>query len=1008
MSALSSDVILEIPSKVQAIFAIEQGQAAANSTASNQKLHRSFKAAMVIVQEDCIVVCNAENGQLYCYFDFGLKTGYGSIIDCVHLAFVRCLLVAFEDSSLVLVPLECTNVQDCCRVKWSIQPRKLYSLNSGRSVVVYCDDGEAYQFSVTNDTSIPVPLQSASAAGAAAVGAEVVTTERSHKRGATARVGANKQPSPAAAAAAATAIPHIMFSCSSTWLAAAHGNSSHAAAAVSTRAVAAQGAGKESGKKRKQRNKTPAVADAHEPVDFVQAIDGKVLTVWRLHSVTQSSSVFLEGACVQLNKIEVRLPISNEGLAAQESLVSILCHEQTNCISLLFASDETTSGRWMKFGINGISEGEVQVVFERNIDSARPLYGVHKMLASSSSSVVFMVCDDGAVAVWDARYGTLLHELRTEPERGRNTLADSWLVTLPCWSNNSGGGYGAAGSFVDIISANPMTNAGSGAKGPFNICRSHVVTARGGAGGVGESGVGSVRFMLPSRYCLSDSIGKLPAAASNKNDSMDTVRATAEAATAAAEAAVSTKASKSSYTGDGNNAIFPPNSVFSIMPVAEQHMLQQAVNSYQVMLQQEQELLLSDSMTASERFMKRRRRFRSQIASALVDKALQCFSLVLKSEIVTPSSRDVITAGAAKTSGNKNHRHTAGSSKESSQQVGSDIELVCSSDWEVAKMLLRSGAVAVNNNTDAQSLLFRCLREGRFDVVASIIEFAEDLTEKTCVRMLLAALTTSDDYLDRHYIVDGNLHHQNDSSPAGNIDNNIDNNIGKNGESAKKRKKSKQPTCTSSSGDNNCMTVTAEMHVVSEYEKPVQRINVVRALLEASMRRNAKFSSVLLGEAVSQVLPPNAAVLLLRVTVNMLQGMCTASAFSNSAPITAVNTLNPPSSSPSSLSKTRNNIHPLHVHLHPNFTDEELAHAISWTESLLDGHFSALALNALRDGACRRALMLAIQAVEGADVAAEGVECVLGQWTHMQRVLFHGSKQAKPLVGIYQVEQISL
>ncbi len=156
------------------------------------------------------------------------------------------------------------------------------------------------------------------------------------------------------------------------------------------------------------------------------------------------------------------------------------------------------------------------------------------------------------------------------------------------------------------------------------------------------------------------------------------------------------------------------------------------------------------------------------------------------------------------------------------------------------------------------------------------------------------------------------------------------------------------------------------------------RLLILRAMIESVLHRSAAFSTVLLSEAV-RLLSPSTCALLLRVFAYTLRGL---TSLVNDDGVST-------------------------VHLSAGLGDEQIKRAISWMEALLDGHFSATALQASVHAPTRRALTSAMEAVSNAETAAEEVESAMGLWTHITRVIHHGSEQTKPIAGLYQMEQLS-
>jgi hypothetical protein len=166
----------------------------------------------------------------------------------------------------------------------------------------------------------------------------------------------------------------------------------------------------------------------------------------------------------------------------------------------------------------------------------------------------------------------------------------------------------------------------------------------------------------------------------------------------------------------------------------------------------------------------------------------------------------------------------------------------------------------------------------------------------------------------------------------------------------------------------------AEKSVVADGADGSKRLDVLRCLVAATLRRSSAFSALLLGEAV-RLLPLSAAVLLLRVVTFFMRALSGADASKDVAAATS---------------------------------DEQMKRAATWAEAVLDGHFSALAMHAVAHPATRLALTCAMEAISGAEEAAEQVQSTLGLWTHISRVIHNGGQQVKPITSLYQVEHLDL
>lgn len=267
----------------------------------------------------------------------------------------------------------------------------------------------------------------------------------------------------------------------------------------------------------------------------------------------------------------------------------------------------------------------------------------------------------------------------------------------------------------------------------------------------------------------------------------------------------------------------------------------------------------------------------------------------------------------------------------------------------------------------------------RLDVLAAVVQYVPDLSERQCVKVLALAMLLSEDDVVRILgmcfttrcvflfltenccifdlqknlsVVDGVLVW---SASAG-------------AQPASKAAETKKGKKSSS--------LSIDETVVAPADKV---LDVVRALLDATLQRTSAFSTILLSEAV-RILPLHCAVLLLRLVTHFMRGLCTAAA---------------PHTSNSNATAT-------------TATDEHMKRAAVWVEALLDGHFSALALHAVSHAATRRALTYAMTTIRGAEEAAEQVQTTLGLWTHINRIIHNGGQQVKPITSLYQVEHLDL
>ena len=66
------------------------------------------------------------------------------------------------------------------------------------------------------------------------------------------------------------------------------------------------------------------------------------------------------------------------------------------------------------------------------------------------------------------------------------------------------------------------------------------------------------------------------------------------------------------------------------------------------------------------------------------------------------------------------------------------------SDWDLVKVLIRSGTLSLASNP---KLIEQATLAHRFDVLAQIVRYVSDLTERQCARILRLCLYVSDNSL---------------------------------------------------------------------------------------------------------------------------------------------------------------------------------------------------------------------------------------------------------------------
>jgi hypothetical protein len=75
-------------------------------------------------------------------------------VDCIYLQQSKYFLIAFSDSSLVAVPLDCNDVTLCEHVSWPKQPIKLLS-SDGKTALVLCEAGFVFTLSMSAEGALP-------------------------------------------------------------------------------------------------------------------------------------------------------------------------------------------------------------------------------------------------------------------------------------------------------------------------------------------------------------------------------------------------------------------------------------------------------------------------------------------------------------------------------------------------------------------------------------------------------------------------------------------------------------------------------------------------------------------------------------------------------------------------------------------------------------------------------------------------------------------------------------
>ena len=209
------------------------------------------------------------------------------------IAFCRLFLVAFADSSLVTVPVDCKDVTLCEHIVWPKQPLSLHS-SDGKSVVLYCEGGFACAFTFTAAGALSCP--------------PVAWSEKSVQ----------------------------MATTTDTALC----NSSARAFAILTPVSVSNSSVSATASKKKSKS---------ESSNDLSLSVGAEMTTANL-SVWNNSSALLEGTCALLQ--QKNATASTIRYQSTEKVVGVVCHNHSDSLSVLLSST-SGNGRWIKLALDG-------------------------------------------------------------------------------------------------------------------------------------------------------------------------------------------------------------------------------------------------------------------------------------------------------------------------------------------------------------------------------------------------------------------------------------------------------------------------------------------------------------------------------------------------------------------------------------------------------------------------------------------------------------------------------
>ena len=110
---------------------------------------------------------------------------------------------------------------------------------------------------------------------------------------------------------------------------------------------------------------------------------------------------------------------------------------------------------------------------------------------------------------------------------------------------------------------------------------------------------------------------------------------------------------------------------------------------------------------------------------------------------------------------------------------------------------------------------------------------------------------------------------------------------------------------------------------------------LLTAMMESIIRRTSSYSTILLSDALKSLVTPSFSLILLRVVILFLKGLC--------APLW---TLGEGGEGLSSLVSIFTSVSSCTGTPNSGYSDEHVHRAITWAEAVLDSHFSALAFRA--------------------------------------------------------------
>lgn len=243
-------------------------------------------------------------------------------------------------------------------------------------------------------------------------------------------------------------------------------------------------------------------------------------------------------------------------------------------------------------------------------------------------------------------------------------------------------------------------------------------------------------------------------------------------------------------------------------------------------------------------------------------------------------------------------------------------------EWTLVHRLVEQGLVSLNL---CRSLLPAAVANKRLALVIDIARSVSDLDERDSLLLLRMMLSLDDDAFMSLPSDVAPISAPTDTKPV----------------SKKGKKKTADASITSTSNHNNSPATT--------------RLLTIQSLLRALLERPIAFSSVILTAAAKTHLSPTVAVFLLRQLSLLLREYCTGT---------------------SSMSQV----------ISDSLTEEQIRRAVVWAESLLDSHFSAIAIHASTDTATRLTLRGLLEVLAAAGESVGPLENALSVCSHAHRM----------------------